>query len=42
MVHELAILGGPKAVQSDPGDLFAWPIITQEDEEAVLSVLRKI
>lgn len=36
----LAIHGGPKAVQTDPGDLFAWPIITQEDEDAVLAALR--
>ncbi len=36
----LAIHGGPKAVQTDPGDIFAWPIITQEDEDAVLDVLR--
>ncbi len=38
---ELAIHGGDKAVQSDPGDLFAWPIITDEDEQAVLEVLRR-
>jgi len=37
----LALLGGPKAVQSDPGDLFKWPIVTQEDEQAVLEVLRR-
>lgn len=40
-MSELAILGGPKAVTTDPGDMFTWPIITQEDEEAVLEVLRK-
>ena len=39
--QELAILGGPKAVAVDPGDLFRWPIITAEDEEAVLAVLRR-
>jgi dTDP-4-amino-4,6-dideoxygalactose transaminase len=38
--QRLAIHGGPKAVQSDPGDIFAWPIITEEDEQAVLAVLR--
>jgi len=38
---ELAIHGGPKAVQADPADTFTWPIITQEDEEAVLAVLRR-
>ena len=37
---KLAINGGPKAVQSDPGDIFKWPIITAEDEQAVLEVLR--
>ena len=36
-----ALLGGPKAVQSDPRDVFTWPIITREDEEAVLAVLRR-
>jgi dTDP-4-amino-4,6-dideoxygalactose transaminase len=38
---ELALHGGPKSVRSDPGDMFTWPIITQEDEEAVLEVLRR-
>ncbi len=38
---DLAILGGPKAVTADPEDLFTWPIITQEDEAAVLEVLRR-
>jgi dTDP-4-amino-4,6-dideoxygalactose transaminase len=41
LVNEpLAILGGPKAVPADHPDLFAWPIITAEDEQAVLDVLR--
>ncbi|MDP6777749.1 MAG: DegT/DnrJ/EryC1/StrS family aminotransferase, partial [Candidatus Latescibacteria bacterium] len=39
-MEKLAILGGPKAVKSDPGDIFSWPIITEEDEEAALEVLR--
>ncbi len=39
-MDKLAILGGPRAVQSDPGDIFKWPIITEEDEAAMLSVLR--
>lgn len=38
---QLALLGGPQAITKQPGDLFAWPIITQEDEEAALDVLRK-
>lgn len=37
----LALNGGGKAVQIDAGDLFRWPIITPEDEEAVLGVLRR-
>ncbi len=41
MEIELAILGGPKAIQTDIGDIFTWPIITKEDEDAVLDVLRR-
>ena len=41
MTEKLAILGGPKAVTMDPGDLFDWPIITKTDEEAVLAMLRR-
>lgn len=40
-MSELAILGGPKAVQVDPEDALSWPMITQEDEDAVLEVLRR-
>ena len=40
MSPDLAIYGGPTAVQSDPGDIFDWPIVTQEDENAVLEILR--
>ncbi|MFH0909909.1 MAG: DegT/DnrJ/EryC1/StrS family aminotransferase [Planctomycetota bacterium] len=36
----LAIHGGPRSFTRDPGDLFKWPIVTPEDEEAVLAVLR--
>ena len=39
-VEKLALLGGPKAVAADEPDLFHWPIVTREDEEAVLAVLR--
>lgn len=38
---ELAIHGGAKAVTADPGDIFTWPIVTAEDEQAVLDVLRR-
>jgi dTDP-4-amino-4,6-dideoxygalactose transaminase len=41
MKNKLAIMGGPKLLQDDPGDLFTWPIITKEDEDAVLEVLRR-
>ncbi len=37
----LALFGGPKAVTRDAGDLFTWPIITRDDEAAVLDVLRR-
>lgn len=37
----LALFGGESAVLTPPGDLFDWPIITQEDEAAVLDVLRR-
>lgn len=39
-MSKLALLGGAKAVRSDPEDLFTWPIVTKEVEEAVLEVLR--
>jgi perosamine synthetase len=38
---KLALFGGPKSVTTAPGDLFTWPIITQEDEQAALEVLRR-
>jgi len=37
---KLALLGGEKAVTADPADAFNWPIVTKEDEEAVMAVLR--
>lgn len=40
-MSRLAILGGEKTVKSESGDMFTWPIITKEIEEAVLEVLRK-
>jgi len=38
---KLALFGGPQAVPSGNPKLFAWPIITREDEKAVLEVLRR-
>ena len=40
-MSKLAFFGGSKAVTADEGDIFRWPIITAEDEEAVLDVLRR-
>ncbi len=37
----LALLGGPPSITQDPGDLFTWPLVTSEDEEAILDVLRR-
>ena len=37
----LAVNGGEKAVKTDPEDMFRWPIVTAEDEDAVLGVLRR-
>ncbi len=37
----LALFGGPKSVAKPEPDLFAWPILTGEDEAAVLEVLRR-
>jgi perosamine synthetase len=38
--EKLAIHGGPKAVQHEDKSLFHWPIVTQDDEQAVLDVIR--
>ena len=36
-MSELALLGGKKAVTMQaPEELFKWPIVTKEDEDAVL------
>ncbi|MGB7157359.1 MAG: DegT/DnrJ/EryC1/StrS family aminotransferase [Tepidisphaeraceae bacterium] len=39
--NSLAILGGPKSVEALDPDLFKWPIVTREDEDAVVAVLRE-
>jgi len=38
--EKLATMGGPKAITGEHADLFRWPIVTEEDEQAVLEVLR--
>ncbi len=37
---KLALLGGEKVLQEEPQSMFKWPIVTEEDEKAVLDVLR--
>jgi hypothetical protein len=37
----LALLGGPKSVTREPVGLFTRPIITRDDEEALLDVPRR-
>ena len=39
-MEKLALLGGHRAIQEIPDELFAWPIVTAEMEESLLSVLR--
>ena len=38
--EKLALCGGSPVVSESNADLFHWPVITQEDENAVLAVLR--
>ncbi len=40
-MSKLALFGGEKAVKTVNPELTKWPIITQEEEDAVLDVLRK-
>jgi len=39
-MEKLALFGGKPSVENVPEDLFKWPIITKEDEDAVLDVMR--
>ena len=38
--NKLALFGGEKAVESEQKDIFRWPVITDQHEQAVLKVLR--
>ena len=38
--ERLAVQGGPKVIQAEEPELFHWPIVTEEDEQAVVEVLR--
>ena len=40
-MSRLALSGGTPAVAEWPAALFQWPIVTKEDEDAVLDVLRR-
>jgi perosamine synthetase len=40
MAGKLALFGGQDTIKQFTEDLFTWPIITKEDEDAVLGVLR--
>ena len=43
-MSELAILGGQKAVtasKEEKFNMFVWPIVTKEDEDAILDVLHR-
>ena len=40
-MEPLALFGGEKAIADIPEELFKWPIVTQEDEDALLEVLRR-
>lgn len=37
---KLAVNGGKPVLESEPEEMFHWPIVTEEDEEAVCAVLR--
>ena len=39
--QKLALLGGPKVIEAEEPDLFRWPIVTEEDEQAVVEVIRE-
>lgn len=40
IMEKLALFGGKPTVENPPKELFDWPIITKEDEDAVLNVVR--
>ena len=38
--NDLALFGGERAVKSEREDMFKWPVVTEQHEQAVLKVLR--
>ena len=39
-MEKLALLGGEKAVDKNQWEYFRWPLISEEDEQAALDVVR--
>ena len=39
MMEKLALLGGAPVIKEEPKELFAWPILTEEDKEAAMDVI---
>ena len=39
MMEKLALLGGTPVITKEPKELFAWPILTEEDKEAAMDVI---
>ena len=39
-MEKLALLGGTPVVSNPPDELFKWPILTEEDEQAALDIIR--
>ena len=39
MMEKLALLGGAPVIREEPKELFAWPILTEEDKEAAMDVI---
>lgn len=38
-MEKLALLGGEPVIKEEPKELFAWPILTEEDKEAAMDVI---
>ena len=38
-MEKLAILGGEPVIKEEPAELFAWPILTEEDKAAAMDVI---
>ena len=38
-MEKLALLGGTPVISAEPKELFAWPILTEEDKEAAMDVI---